>query len=841
MINVEKLKKVYEMGNSSVTASNDIDIEFKNKGLYFILGKSGCGKTTLLNILGGLDSYDSGRILVDDKDISKLDEKELDEYRNLKIGIIFQEYNLISDLNVIDNLRVVFELQNWKNTQENYNEFVKKEISEVLSTVDLLGYEKRKINELSGGERQRVAIARALLKKPDIIFADEPTGNLDGKTSRDILEIFKKISKEKLVIIVSHDKESAYKYATTVINMKDGAVEKIDQNIQTNIKYSFIAKLNDTTEKEYTNIDEEKLKQVVINCFETSNKDDKLCISNITMKKIDVDENENASKQKREIVSARNLSQHFKLRLSFLFFRKRIIRLFFTTIILAVTIVLFFSTLYVSFYDKNQVSCDYLEKYKPNTFSVYKNSTFQDEFYLTQSLDYTKGKLLYDELNSISNVEIDKVLYEGEIYKDEKGFYEASIIYTKGNARDVELKAGNMPVNKNDIVITDYIASMLGANLGDEIYIKDTKYFISGIIKTDYIGYSLISKKNYGYTGQFFEFFCKSKYNVCYVLDSNLVDIKNSCEELRIKYSDIFNKKKDNYSSNEISYSTVSNITEDDLLVGRLPKNQNEIVISYSYANENNISFDTVQNKIYSYEDIYNEKYNGYYSENINLNNYFKNGVIIVGIVQNEDIPLISNVYLYDEAWNEIIEDYYSYYFTDYLLYYDLGNYSEFINSINNQGLFIDEPGLYNIREFSNVLNSIKGILYMALFLTTILNFIMIGTFINISVNENKRNIGILRTLGVSSKDCGNIFSIEFYALYLISVCWSIITILIVLNVANNIYASGLDDRVYNIVKLNLGMLIGVILLELVINVICAYVPINKIKRKKPIEILRDK
>ena len=107
--------------------------------------------------------------------------------------------------------------------------------------------------------------------------------------------------------------------------------------------------------------------------------------------------------------------------------------------------------------------------------------------------------------------------------------------------------------------------------------------------------------------------------------------------------------------------------------------------------------------------------------------------------------------------------------------------------------------------------------------------------------NENKRNIGILRTLGVSSKDCGNIFSIEFYALYLISVCWSIITILIVLNVANNIYASGLDDRVYNIVKLNLGMLIGVILLELVINVICAYVPINKIKRKKPIEILRDK
>ncbi len=217
MVTLKGVTKVYKDKRESVKALNNIDLSFGENGLIFILGKSGCGKTTLLNILGGLDSPTEGSVWVDGKKLSEYGENDFDRYRNYKVGFVFQDYNLIDDYNVQDNIGLALELQNDKDKTSKINE--------VLKAVELDGYNKRKVSQLSGGQKQRVAIARGLVKNPDIILADEPTGNLDSSTSDSIYELLKKIAKTKLVVVVSHDLDGAEKYADRIIRLKDGEVQ----------------------------------------------------------------------------------------------------------------------------------------------------------------------------------------------------------------------------------------------------------------------------------------------------------------------------------------------------------------------------------------------------------------------------------------------------------------------------------------------------------------------------------------------------------------------------------------------------------------------------------------
>ncbi|NWN46100.1 ATP-binding cassette domain-containing protein [Candidatus Phytoplasma pruni] len=197
-------------------ALNNVSLKLPNKGLIFILGKSGSGKSTLLNLLGGLDQYDSGNIAINKHSTQALKQNDLDNYRNGVVGFIFQEFNLMESMNVYDNIALANELQGQKPDSQL--------IYDLLKEMDLLGYEGRKINELSGGQKQRIAIARALVKNPEIILADEPTGNLDSKTSEQIFNILQNLSKDKLVVVVSHDAESAFKYGNRVIEFKDGQI-----------------------------------------------------------------------------------------------------------------------------------------------------------------------------------------------------------------------------------------------------------------------------------------------------------------------------------------------------------------------------------------------------------------------------------------------------------------------------------------------------------------------------------------------------------------------------------------------------------------------------------------
>jgi putative ABC transport system permease protein len=217
MLEVKNLTKIYQSKSGNrVVALNGINLKFPESGLIFILGKSGSGKSTFLNVVSGLDAPDGGEIIIADKSSKHFTEKDLDAYRNTYLGFIFQEYNIINEFSVRDNIALALELQNKPPGKEV--------IEEILQVVGLEGFGERKPNELSGGQKQRVAIARALVKNPNVIFADEPTGNLDSASSAQIFDFLKLLSKKKLIIVVSHDAESAEKYGDRIIELSDGIV-----------------------------------------------------------------------------------------------------------------------------------------------------------------------------------------------------------------------------------------------------------------------------------------------------------------------------------------------------------------------------------------------------------------------------------------------------------------------------------------------------------------------------------------------------------------------------------------------------------------------------------------
>ena len=223
LVNVNKYFNRHKKNELHVI--NNTSLTLEDTGLVALLGPSGCGKTTLLNAIGGLDKIKKGKIYIDNQKISSKFSYKVDKIRNLNVGYIFQDYKLIDNLSVYDNVALVLKMVGIKNKTE-----IKKRVEYVLDKVGMLRYKKRPAGMLSGGERQRVGIARAIVKDPNIILADEPTGNLDSKNSLEIMKIIKEISKDRLVILVTHERSLAKFYASRIIEIKDGKVIDDYQN-----------------------------------------------------------------------------------------------------------------------------------------------------------------------------------------------------------------------------------------------------------------------------------------------------------------------------------------------------------------------------------------------------------------------------------------------------------------------------------------------------------------------------------------------------------------------------------------------------------------------------------
>ena len=395
MIKVDGLTKIYKSKKKDkCVALDNVSFSLGDKGFVFIVGKSGSGKTTLLSIIGGLDNLTAGDVEFNGNSFATFKERDFVDYRNSMIGYIFQDFHLIDELTIFENIKLALDLQ-----RQNDDEGVKR----ILDKVGLSGYENRYPKELSGGEKQRIAIARALIKNPRIILADEPTGNLDSKTTAQIMTLLKELSKETLVLIVSHSLSDAREYADRIIELSAG---KIINDLKRNEHYDNKVKMVDGElfVPAYKEFDEEDNNLIAENVKEGRIKK----ITQVNDIFVDNDKKDFTVKVEDKIES-KGLSCKNLLKLATKFLKKDVVRLvIYSFVVACLVMILGLSQLIVNF-DSSRIIEDELSQVNQSSISLYKETVADGE------VSVNKGSLI-----PILDEDIAKFYeggYEGNVYE----------------------------------------------------------------------------------------------------------------------------------------------------------------------------------------------------------------------------------------------------------------------------------------------------------------------------------------------------------------------------------------------------------------------------------------
>ena len=820
MVRLENVNKYYQSGSEKIHAIKNLNITFPDKGLVFILGPSGCGKSTLLNMLGGLDKPDDGAIYIEDRDIKTFSNNDLNNYLNSYLGFVFQEYNILKDLNLYQNISLPLEMQGYSKKE------IKEKVDKILVEVDLEQYRNRKINQLSGGQRQRIAIARALIKDPKMIIADEPTGNLDATTSESIFKIFKKLSQDRLIIIVSHDEESAYEYGDRIIHISDGELTK-DTN-----------------------------PTLVSNKVET-----------LVLKKASV-------------------PLKTSLKLSFKNVWKKRFRFLVMTIICALSLAFLSFTLELSndklrqnIYTAVDAGYNYTTIQQATKLpDDYVKTSFYDD-YIGNSLplnSYETIKNEYPELtvHQYQNVNINLVGLDDERADNfYRGTVEYLVKYDKTN--HYKLLAGREPIDGNhEILITDYLASMfIYYNLYGEVSsVKDfigkflqlssnEYYKITGIIESDYQKWSSFSKEetidtsyklNYPYANQYKMmnaiYLTTSDFNIERTLNNpSVVKLSDYMENFTIKYgSNSTNVKEYQFTSEEqtliqVQWNRWGRLTKYD--IGRMPSSPNEVVIPLELAKT---LFTGISLNLGNAQLFYNEFLTYINNKEIILSiiNPTTNEVTnktyrIVGLTHNTNIFMTV-----DSSVNEIFQ-----YFNDQneFLMAELPSnkveaYNLFQKVYNKGNGYILDVWAYRYDIDSFTIDPFIDLLSkVGLFVFAVFTIGILWTIITIDIVDSKKEIGIFRSIGLSGFKVSLIFIFQTLIVCLIAYGIS----LIAGNYAINLYNSTIMDDL-NLIHLSMYMMtyrspIFLIIFLVVITTIAMFIPLYKIMSQKIIDVISER
>lgn len=641
MLSLKNVCKYYKYGKNKKVILDNINVSFNDTGMVFILGMSGSGKSTLLNIIAGNLRSDTGDVFIGKRKIDELSTSELDNYRNSVVGYIYQDYNLIEYMKVIDNIKIGY-------TFESDNE----KTDLLLKQLDIYDKKDMKVSKLSGGEKQRVAIARALVNDPKIILADEPTGALDSENGIKIMEILKRISKNKLVIVVSHDKILADKYGDRIINLKDGKI------------------INDSGK----NVD-------------TNEIDDKVVI-------------------KKGKFRRKNI---WKLSISHLWLKKR--RSLMTMISISLGIVSMMLVLciasnfnkelndlerdVVSVFPISIKNGEYLEEVDNENNNTNMN---KDKIYIKNDNKYI-NKISYEYIDYLKSLDIPLDIvysYDKEIplisdnYKLVDRKYLMGIPSNKYMEDNYEILFGKLPSNKFELLIKLDKDNMIDKDI--------TNYFNLD----DYISYDkiigrkirmIINDNYYKRNGEYF--YIDNDYKKLY---------KGS--EIELTIVGIVREKEENIGGSFIYY-------DDEIIKDILKINMNSEIVN-------------------------NQRDNDYNVLGINIS---KDDML--SYLGGDDLPSQIDIYvdsIYDKE----------------LLIKKLDNYNKQYDKV-----IYEDTMANNIKIVKDFINIISVVLIIFSIVAIVISSLMIGILTSIRVLERKKEIGIIRSLGVSKRNIRKIFNIE--------------------------------------------------------------------------------
>lgn len=838
MLKLSNIYKTYFNKGNNCHALSGISIELPDNGMVFILGKSGSGKTTLLNLLGGLDSFDDGQYIFQEKNVSQYSEIEWDQFRNYKIGFVFQDYNLIESLTVKKNIELALDLQK---RNENNEELV----NEILDQVGLSELSNRRISELSGGQKQRIAIARALVKKPCMILADEPTGNLDETTGNEIYEILKGLSKKILVIVVTHDEKTSRTYGDRIITIKDGRISKDEINPQKN--YSI-----EISNKKEKNIFKGTKNQILEQCLSFF---DRLAFP--VSYEVHINREENASNEKIErnkLKAFDNQERYFEklnlnIKSTFSFawasLSKRKVRCAFTILLFTLTALLCFFALNILRYKPSDVILSYYNEYPSEVYYLYENVSYTNDFFIEQQKKVNSGKIFYNKLASLDREGVVGVI-------ENKGLQSFNYEYST----QVDIIIGDLSIDSSiiglapqtgEILLTDYLLSRMGLSsenaIGAKIWLNSELFTVSGYYLTDYIEYDVDSKLFANPFNQYAQWRRDKEYAIVFL--SDIYDLDNGKRRLDINGNNlVFANSLTSYVNSESSFASISWEDNINLIIGRKPETNNEIIISSSYLNvfeSLGYSQDYLLNHKLYYPDIYDTKYNDFYQDLINLHDYFIDGVKIVGIYNPYEFLNLSNanIVVTEEVFQKLSDEFYSYYSYDSFFLKSQVSGREIVGFADKNCLEIDNISFNLIYSLSDLFEDLLPYAIIVLIILFIITLILNITHIGYSIKDGAKSIGILRALGVTRKDTLKIFIIEACLIGLMTIVLLGILSMSCTTFINLAFRATLSEFPFNILSFDFFSFFIVAILVLFLSLLSAYLPIVQLAKKNPIEIIK--
>lgn len=783
MLELKKIRKSYTTGNFTQHALKGMDLKFRKNEFVAILGPSGSGKTTLLNIIGGLDRYDSGDLIINGKSTKHFKSDDWDAYRNNCVGFVFQNYNLISHISVLDNVEMGMTLSGVSASKR------RKKAKEVLRKVGLKDHMHKKPNQLSGGQMQRVAIARALANDPDIILADEPTGALDSTTSVQIMDLIKEIAQDKLVILVTHNAELAYTYANRIVELKDGElvndtnpVDEKDEVDQYNIRKTsmgFLTALklsfnNIVTKKGRTFLTALASSIGIIGIALI------LSLSNGFDKQIDKFESETIS-------SFPIMISQSSMELDMEQIQK---------------------------YNQEQMGIGGNDKY-PNVKVIYPYEAIMEKAQHTNKID---DKYM-DYINSIDETLITGVSYyrmvKLNLYRKDGNAVKPVNVSMMGNnammgdssslmtyfqsipkqvdktktsylEKNYDLLYGEYPKNKEDVVVIINTANKLNSlvleNLGLDPNSESIKF-------EEVIGkeFKIITNDNYYLSqGNFF------------TINNDLDKAYNAEGNITLKVSGIVRLKED------VKFAVLEEGIgyQEELIEALIENCKNSKIVKKQLEVDYNV--------------LTGQKFDLTTEEGI------KTKYQILSVLGGSDIPFI--IALYPDDFHDKEE----------LIKY-LDKYNE---NLNDEDKIIYSDLSATLSALSgNIMDAITIVLIAFSSIALVVSSIMIGIITYISVLERTKEIGILRSLGARKKDIARVFNAETFIVGLTSGLLGILIARILIFPVNNI----IEDltSLPNVAVLNPLHALILVIISLTLTIIGGYIPAIIASKKDPVVALR--
>lgn len=854
MLQCKNIMKDYVSGDEIVHALKGVSLSFREHEFVSILGQSGCGKTTFLNIIGGLDHYTSGDLIINGKSTKDYSDKDWDTYRNHQVGFVFQSYNLIMHQSVLSNVELALTL-----TGVNKEERRKRAI-DALNKVGLSDQIHKKPTQMSGGQMQRVAIARAIVNNPDIILADEPTGALDSATSVQIMEILKEISKDKLVIMVTHNPQLADEYSSRIIRLKDG---------------SLVSDSNPFNEQEM-NVDTSVLKRPGMSFIMACS----LSLNNLMTKKartfltsfagsigiigialimslshgmqsyIDQMENDTMASYPIEIQSSS--SDMSTLMTTMMGMKKKIEEHKGSKI---------YSRPYV------EDVLESLSSSKKNNLSAFKSyieSSKGKEFRKTAKAieyDYNLNLQVYNENTDSGLVQVspngllDK-LGMSDMMSLQSQFMDSSAMTNdqvwlslpeskKLRDDEYQLDEGKWPTNYNEVVlevdenneITDYALYSLGLLDQDEL-VKNYQKILNGetdkISKTNLKSYSVDDILNLKFrlvlNSDLYQ-----KVNGLWINQSEnesyMKDVVSKSPEIKVvgiikpSESTVSQPTMGGVYYTKAMEEYVTSKTENAQIVKEQKANPNiNIFTQTEFASGQKMSMSNLTNEqmmqlsSMSQEELMN--YMNTYNENINAT--YDSNLTKLGVVDYSTptkISLYASSFDGKEKLGDLIADYNKKQKKSNVI-----TYNDFIGTM--------------LSSVTSVVNIISYVLIAFVSVSLIVSSIMIGIITYISVLERTKEIGILRSIGASKKDITRVFNAETFIIGLISGVLGIL-ITLVLNVPISVVVENMTG-VSHIAKLPVNGAVFLIFIDLVLTILAGLIPSKIASKKDPVEALRS-